>query len=313
MVIIPSALLVIALSYGMYFKFGAADSVEQWQQVSANLPALSEKLLSPERGELSQSELQDLILALRTRLYYRSDDSTGWLLLGRVALANRDIDTALGAMQRAYQLQPDNSDMILGYAQALMLSQEGSDQDKARKLLITLTEQGNLDIRVFSLLAFDAYERRDFAAAVRYWSAMQNMIGPQDSRYPMLVRSIEKAQRQMVKPLGSGKSVSVQIKLDSKVAAAASGALIVTVHSADGAPMPVAAARYPLGSLPRTVVLNDSNSMLANRQLSSLDSFIVRARIDSDGDVATKQGDWFGESEVATMNQPVEVMINSQY
>ncbi|MGD8233602.1 c-type cytochrome biogenesis protein CcmI [Vibrio sp. TRT 1302] len=312
-VIVPSALLVIGLSYGLYFKFGASQDVIQWQQVSANLPALSKKLMSPEGAALSDDEMADLTLALRTRLHYQPDDSTGWLLLGRIALANRDIDTAIGAMKKAYNLEAQNTDIMLGYAQALMLSQDDVDQDKARNILGKLVQQDYVDLRVFSLLAFDSFERKDFAAAVRYWSIMQQMIGPEDSRYEMLSRSIENAQKQMGQQVGTGKSVAVSISLGAGVNADPNSSLIVSVHSADGSPMPVAAARYPLGTFPRTVVLDDGNSMLQDRKLSSLDSLMVRVRIDSDGNVATKEGDWFGESEAVKMGEPVEVMINNQY
>ncbi|NOI81518.1 c-type cytochrome biogenesis protein CcmI [Vibrio tubiashii] len=312
-VLVPSTLLVIGLSYGLYFKFGASKDVQQWQEVSANLPALSKKLMSPDGTALSDDEMQDLTLALRTRLHYQPDDSTGWLLLGRIALANRDVGTAVGAMKKAYNLESDNPDVMLGYAQALMLSQDDTDQDKARRLLGQLVQQDYVDLRVFSLLAFDAYERKDYPAAVRYWSVMQQMIGPKDSRYEMLSRSIENAQKQMGQQVGTGKSVSVSITLGDAVKADPNASLIVSVHTADGSPMPVAAARYPLGTFPRTVVLDDGNSMIEDRKLSSLESLMVRVRIDSDGNVATKQGDWFGESEAVRMGEPVEVMIDSQY
>ena len=74
--------------------------------------------------------------------------------------------------------------------------------------------------------------------------------------------------------------------------------LIVSVHRADGSPMPVAAARYPLGTFPRTVVLDDGNAMMQGQKLSSLDKLIVRVRVDSDGNVATRDQDWHGESDV---------------
>ncbi|MCG9682837.1 c-type cytochrome biogenesis protein CcmI [Vibrio sp. Isolate23] len=312
-VLVPSVLLVVVLSYAMYMKFGASDKVVEWQQVSANLPALSKKLMAPEGTALSDDEMRDLTLALRTRLHYQPDDSTGWLLLGRIALANRDVGTAIGAMKKAYKLESENTDVKLGYAQALMLSQDEIDQDKARKILGELVQSDYVDLRVFSLLAFDAYERKDYSAAARYWGIMQQMIGPQDSRYEMLSRSIENAQQQMGEHVASGKSVSVSISLSDQVQAAPNSVLIVSVHTADGAPMPVAAARYPLGSFPRTVVLDDGNSMLQDRKLSSLESLMVRVRLDSDGNVATKQGDWFGESEAVKMGQPVEVIIDKQY
>ncbi|ELE5890561.1 c-type cytochrome biogenesis protein CcmI [Vibrio fluvialis] len=314
-VLVPSVLLVMLLSYGMYAKFGNYDKVEHWQQVSADLPQLTRKLMAPQgQGvELTDQEMEDLTLSLRTRLYYQPEDSTGWLLLGRIAMANRDMQTAIGAMKHAYALEPQDGDIQLGYAQALMLSDDEMDQTQARSILQRLAKRDYVDLRVYSLLAFDAFERADYPSAIEYWGLMQKMIGPNDSRYEMLTRSIDSAKRKMGEGVVEGKSVSVTISLADNVVLPQNAVLIVSVHSADGAPMPIAAARYPLSNFPRTVVLDDNNSMMQGRKLSDLSTLMVRVRIDTDGNVSTKDGDWFGESQPVNLGEPVEVVINKQY
>ncbi|EKO3402830.1 c-type cytochrome biogenesis protein CcmI [Vibrio fluvialis] len=314
-VLVPSVLLVMLLSYGMYAKFGNYDKVEHWQQVSADLPQLTRKLMAPQgQGvELTDQEMEDLTLSLRTRLYYQPEDSTGWLLLGRIAMANRDMQTAIGAMKHAYALEPQDGDIQLGYAQALMLSDDEMDQTQARSILQRLAKRDYVDLRVYSLLAFDAFERADYPSAIQYWGLMQKMIGPNDSRYEMLTRSIDSAKRKMGEGVVEGKSVSVTISLADNVALPQNAVLIVSVHSADGAPIPIAAARYPLSSFPRTVVLDDNNSMMQGRKLSDLSTLMVRVRIDTDGNVSTKDGDWFGESQPVNLGEQVEVVINKQY
>ncbi|UWZ98274.1 c-type cytochrome biogenesis protein CcmI [Vibrio splendidus] len=314
-VVVPSIILVVVVTYGMYFKFGALDKVQHWQEVSSNLPELSKKLMSSEGGALTDDELEDLTLALRTRLHYQPKDSTGWLLLGRIALANRDAETAKDSMERAYKLEPKNEDVQLGFAQALMLSPDEADQNQARLILSRLIQNDYVDLRVFSLLAFDSFERQDYPGAVKYWSIMQQMIGPQDSRYEMLSRSIESAQNKMGDAMGvdQGKTVAVTLELSADVNPDPNSVLIVSVHRADGSPMPIAAARYPLGTFPRTVVLDDGNSMLEGQELSSLETLMVRARLDTDGNVSTRDGDWYGESEVVELGAPVTIDINKQY
>ncbi|PMH41008.1 c-type cytochrome biogenesis protein CcmI [Vibrio sp. 10N.286.49.B3] len=312
-VFIPSCVFVVVLSYFMYAQFGASKEVAEWQQVNANLPGLSQKLMSPEGASLTDDEMSDLTLALRTRLYHNPSDSTGWLLLGRIGLANRDVTTAIDAMKKAYRLEPDNDDVALGYAQALMLSQDESEQNEARIMLTRLVQQDYVDLRVFSLLAFDAFERQDYMGATKYWSIMQQMIGPDDSRYEMLQRSIESARSKMGDTFTPSKSVSVTISITDAVQAPADASLIVSVHPADGSPMPIAAARYPLGTFPRTVVLDDGNSMLQGQKLSDLEAVIVKARIDSDGSVSTRDNDWYGESEVVELGHPVSLEISQQY
>ncbi len=312
-VLIPSVILVVALSYGLYATFGNYKSVQHWQDISQNLPELSKKLMNPQGVQLTDQEMQDLTLALRTRLHYEPNDSTGWLLLGRIGLANRDMDTAIGAMKKAYMLEPQDGDIKLGYAQALMLSNDQMDQQKARSVLQKLLKEDYVDLRVYSLLAFDAFERQDFPTAISHWQSMQQILGPNDARYEMLSRSIASAKARMGEGPADDKSVAVTVSLASNVVVPEQGVVIVSVHSADGAPMPIAAARYPLGAFPLTVVLDDSNSMMQGRKLSQLDSLMVRVRIDTDGNVATKDGDWFGESEPVDIGSAVNVEINQQF
>lgn len=316
-ILIPSVLVVVVLSYSLYAKFGNYEKVEHWQNISANLPELTRKLMAPagQGVQLTDQEMQDLTLSLRTRLYYEPEDSTGWLLLGRIAMANRDMQTAIGAMKHAYALEPQDGDIQFGYAQALMLSDDEMDQNQARTILHRLARRDYVDLRVYSLLAFDAFERAEYQTAIDYWRRMQEMIGPEDARYEMLTRSIASAERNLGQGAAgaSSETVSVTINLDDKVTVPSDAVLIVSVHTADGAPMPVAAARYSLSDFPRTVVLDDSNSMIQGRKLSDLDSLMVRVRIDRDGNVATKQGDWFGESGAVNLGQPVEVVIDKQY
>ncbi|ENM5756796.1 c-type cytochrome biogenesis protein CcmI [Vibrio mimicus] len=311
MVVVPSVLLVVGLSYALYAKFGNYQHVQAWQQVSAQLPELSKKLMSPQ-AELSDEEMNDLTLALRTRLHYQADDVTGWLLLGRIGLANRDLETAIGAMKKAFALDSEDPDVKFGYAQALMLSNEPVDQQEAKSILLKLAQRGYADLRVYSLLAFDAFESGDFPAAIKYWGLMQQAIGPEDARYEMLSRSIESARKRMGEGIADGKSVKVTINVAEQVKIDPNAVLIVSVH-APGSPMPVAAARYPIGEFPRTVVLDDNNSMMQGSKLSSLESYVVRVRIDTDGNVATKTGDWYAESPTMKAGEPVDVVLDKQY
>lgn len=196
LILVPSVLLVLGLSYGLYAYVGHYHHVKAWQQVSAQWPELSKKLMSPQ-AELSDEEMNDVALALRTQLHSQPNDMTSWVLLGRIGLANQDLDTAIGAMKKAFALNHEDPDVIFGYAQALMLSSDHIDQEEAKSMLLKLAQRGHVDLRVYSLLAFDAFENGDFPAAIKYWSLMQQLIDPQDARYDMLIRSIENAQQRL--------------------------------------------------------------------------------------------------------------------
>ncbi|MCG7588100.1 c-type cytochrome biogenesis protein CcmI [Photobacterium sp. OFAV2-7] len=315
--LIPGLIMLVAISYGMYFTVGNLDKVESWQQTVAQLPELSKRLMDEQGAEpLSDAEMNDLTLALRTRLHDNPDDATGWLLLGRIGMANRDADTAQGAMKRAYALEPGNPEIQLSYAQTLMLIGDPAKSDYARQLLRNVIKQDHTNIRAMSLLAFDSFERGDYPQAVSYWTMMKRMIGEDDPRAKMLDRSIERAQAQITQAseqAANPKTVSVKVELDPSVTLPSQGIVIVSVHSADGAPMPVAARRMPLSQFPLTLTLSDSDSMIPERLMSSLPTMVVKARIDTDGNVMTKKGDWYGQSDVISLGGSTNVQINKQY
>ncbi|GAM73416.1 cytochrome c heme lyase subunit ccmH [Vibrio ishigakensis] len=314
LVAVVSAVLLFGVSYGFYAKFGAIDEVKNWQEVSASLPELSKKLMNPNSEGMTEQEMKDLTLALRTSLHRNGDDATGWLLLGRIGLANRDVETAIGAMERASKLEPKDPDIQLGLAQALTMSADPVDQNQADRLLKDLLHRDYVDVRVLSLLAFTAFEKQDYKSAIRYWRGMQQMIGPEDSRYEMLERSIASAQRAMGDTSAAlPGAVRIEVSLNDQVEMPEQGVLIVSVHRSDGSPMPVAAARFGLGSFPRTIMMDDGNSMMEGQKLSDLDEFIVRARIDTDGNVGTRDGDWYGESAITAQGGQATLEINQRY
>lgn len=311
--ILPSILVFVAISYGFYFKFGNIDKIEKWHEVSERLPELSKQLMNPEGVSLSDSEMIDLTLGLRTKLYEEPNDAMGWLLLGRIGMANRDIDTSVGAMQKAYKLKPDDIEIKLGYAQSLMLSGDDAKAEQSKTLLRQVLRQDSTNLRALSLLAFSAFERQDYKGAVSAWKAMQMLIGPDDSRYEMLVRSIERAKSKMNPEATLDKQVPITVNLGSNVTLPSQGVVIVSIHPADGSAMPVAAARIPLSRFPLKIMMSDDNNMIEQRKLSDMPDFIVRARIDQDGNVSTKEGDWYGESAVSTLGKNVSLDIDKQY
>ncbi|UXI00550.1 c-type cytochrome biogenesis protein CcmI [Photobacterium sp. TY1-4] len=316
-ILIPGILILIGVSYGSYLTVGSLNKVDTWQQTVQKLPELSKRLMQGDNAApLTDQEMDDLTLGLRTRLHETPDDATGWLLLGRIGMANRDADTAQGAMKRAYALDPNNPEVQLSYAQTLMMIGDPAQSEQARRLLKAVVKQDHANLRALSLLAFDAYERSDYEQAVSYWTMMKTLIGESDPRAQMLNRSIERAQAQLqavTNAANGNASVAVKIDLDPTVNLPAQGVVIVSVHSADGAPMPVAARRLPLSEFPMTLTLTDGDSMIPERLMSSLPNLIVKARIDTDGNVMTKQGDWYGQSEVIPLGGSTNVLINKQY
>ena len=313
MMLIPGLIVLVAVCYGMYMKVGSLDKVQKWPDTIDRLPELTQRLMKSDDEPLTDQEMSDLSLALRTQMQSRPDDATGWLFLGRIGMANRDADTAQSALEKAYRLDPNNPDVLLSYGQALLMIGDPAQSDNARQLLRQVIRIDHTNLQAMSLLAFDAFEKGEFEHAVAYWSMMKRLIGEDDSRNEMLDRSIERAKAQMKTAGNTADSVSVKVSLAPSVAVPEQGIVIISVHSADGAPMPVAAKRLPLSAFPLELTLTDGDSMIPERPMTSLKEMIIKARIDTDGNVMTKKGDWYGESKVVPLGGDAQIVIAEQY
>ncbi|OOF28496.1 c-type cytochrome biogenesis protein CcmI [Salinivibrio sp. IB872] len=306
---IPGLIVLAVVSFGLYGVKGSANQVADWQATAENLPALSKKLLNNDQP-MSQQEMQDLTLALRTRLQYEPDDSTGWLLLGRIGLANRDRETAKGAMEKAYALSPSRPEIQIGLAQALLFAGSEVDSGRAETLLRSVVSDDPFNLQAMSLLAYQAFEQSRFNDAIATWKAMKTLIGPDDPRNETLDQSIARAQ--LALNAAQGAAVEVKVSLGEDVTLPDNGVLIVSAHESAQAAMPLAAKRLPLSKFPVTVRLSDTDSLNPNRALSSPETLVIKARIDADGNVATKNGDWVGSSQPVKIGQAASVTIDKQ-
>ncbi len=103
---IPGVLVLLVVSLGLYYKLGSWQEVSRWQDASSRLGELSNRILVERDAQVTEQDLLDFTLALRTRLKDEPNDYRGWLLLGRLALDGNDPEMASEALERAYTLAP---------------------------------------------------------------------------------------------------------------------------------------------------------------------------------------------------------------
>ncbi|MFV8801266.1 c-type cytochrome biogenesis protein CcmI [Yersinia sp. LJYL362] len=314
-VLLPGVVILVVVSVGLYVKTGGLPQVQAWHQVEAQMPELRARVANERAEPLTMEEAARLGLGLRTSLQQDSGNVNDWMMLGRVGMALNNATTATQAFAKAYQLAPDNNDVRLGYAEVLTRSNDPQDNQLATTLLRTMVGQDHTNLRAMSLLAFNAFEQGDFKQAIGAWEVMLKLLPAGDSRIEVIKRSIAQAKSQAGQETAT---LGIEVSLSSEAAQKLppQGALIISVTDGTN-PIPVAVKQLPLSRFPLSVTLDDSNAMMPERLLSSLQQVNVRARISLDGTANSQPGDWFGESGVqgfGTKGQPqtIHVQINKQ-
>ncbi|WP_145554586.1 c-type cytochrome biogenesis protein CcmI [Yersinia canariae] len=314
-VLLPGVVILVVVSVGLYLKTGGLSQVQAWHQVEAQMPELRARVANERAEPLTMEEVARLGLGLRTSLQHDTGNINDWMMLGRVGMALNNATTATQAFAKAYQLAPDNDDVRFGYAEVLTRSNDPQDNQLATTMLRTMVGQDHTNLRAMSLLAFNAFEQGDFKQAIGAWEVMLKLLPAGDSRIEVIKRSIAQAKSQAGQETAT---LEIEVSLSPEAAQKLpqQGALIISVT--DGkTPIPVAVKQLPLSRFPLSVTLDDSNAMMPERLLSSLQQVNVRARISLDGTANSQSDDWFGESGVqdfGTKGQPqtINVQINKQ-
>ena len=193
----PGAVLLVAVSVGSYLKTSGLAQVHAWRQATAETPALLKRVLDPQAAPLTMEEMARLGLGLRTRLQQQPDNLEGWMMLGRIGMVLNNATTATQAFAHAWKLAPTNSEAKLGYAEILTRSADEQDNQLGGLLLREMLKDDHTNIRVLSLLAFNAFERQNYREAIGAWDMMLRILPANDQRRAVIERSIDRARAQL--------------------------------------------------------------------------------------------------------------------
>jgi len=301
------------VSLGLYYKLGAWQEVSRWQDASSRLGELSNRILVERDAQVTEQDLLDFTLALRTRLKDEPNDYRGWLLLGRLALDGNDPEMASEALERAYTLAPQKSLVAVPYAQALMMT---GDEAQADALLQAAIAQDPDNIEARSVYAFMALQKEDFQTALARWQAMLPLMEKGTPRYVMVERSMEYARAQLkqrgieVTNSGAVKAGAIEeqplavkegefpihITLAAGIQLPEDAHLFVFAVVPNGPPMPIAVKRIAGPTLPVTLSLGDGDAMMEGSKLAAYPELQFKARLSRGGNVMNKEGAFEGVS-----------------
>lgn len=310
---IPGVLVLVVVSLGLYYQLGAWQEVSRWQDASSRLGELSNRILVERDSDVTEQDLLDFTLGLRTRLKEEPNDYRGWLLLGRLTLDGNDPEMAREALERAYSLAPQKAMVAVPYAQALMMTGE---EARADQLLQAAIAQDPANIEARSVHAFMALQKEDFQTALVRWRAMLPLLEKGSTRHAMVERSIEYAEQQLrqrgiavtaapAAQAGQGSAQVLAVKegeyplhitLAPGIQLPEDAHLFVFAVIPNGPPMPIAVKRIPGPQLPLTLSLGDGDAMMEGSKLAAYPELQFKARLSRGGNVMNKEGAFEGVS-----------------
>lgn len=310
-----ACLLVIVSVF--YINKGLYQQVDDWQQTLVKMPELSKKVIQNLDSQVSEQELREFALGLRTKLATK-EDHIGWMLLGRVLLSLQDVDGAISSFEKSYNMQSNNVSNTVSFAQALQIKGEEFDIKRSLSLLqeaLTLKPDNELAIILFGEgnLMLERYDlaKDGFDFALQILDKNDPRIGAIQDRLDFINKNL--APKPVVTTPSIQISVNIPAELKNKMVRFH---YLFVFAKTDKMPMPIAVKKLSISDMPTIVTLSDNDMMIPGQKLSDYKTVSVFARLSVDDNAPFELGDWQGKKiNIDTSNSEVinTVIINEEY
>lgn len=266
---------------------------------------------------------------LETRLANRPDDADGWYLLGRTYMVMENYPRAVLALQKVYEMQPNDIEVLISYADAIAMLNDGRVVDKAMTLAQKAQQMRADEPTAAWLLAMGYEQRGNYEQAVQNWKQVVGLLSTDPLRQQEAKQRLKQARASLQQPLQVTRelpisastpvtgSVAVVIDLAKNLTqqVTVDDTVFVFARAANGPHQPLAVYRLKAGSLPATITLDDSMAMSPMNKLSDYQQIYVSARISRSGNAMAQAGDLQGNSpllEPDKLTKPVNITIDTQ-
>ncbi|RTE86110.1 MULTISPECIES: c-type cytochrome biogenesis protein CcmI [Gammaproteobacteria] len=281
--------VLVVSSVGIYLLNGSWQQQRSADEALANLESRFELLRTQPGQGVNREELELFALGLRQQLEARPD-AGAWSMYGRMMVQLDRLDEALQSFEKARQLNPQDHSNLVMYAQALLVSGSDNDLAQAAGYIRQVLEEDTRNLEALGLLGVIAFERGDYDRAVQAFELTLRMMRSEDPRYATIEQALADSR---ARADGSVITLTVNVDISEQLRneLRPGSTLFVFVREPDGPRVPVAVYRQQVADFPITVTLTDENAMTPERTLSSVENWLVGARVSTSGTVNVQSGD----------------------
>ncbi len=307
--------LLLALSFGLYRFWGAADEVRA-----------TELLIYASEAELTADEYAELDQRLSASIA-RNPEVMEWTYLhARLLQRQGQYADAAAAYDELLQTLPEDRTedraALLALKAQMQFFARGQQADE--ELYATVTEALALvpdQQQALGLAGIMAFELGYYRDAIDHWRGLWKDL-PQGMESMALENGIRRAAERLEADdetvdlswlVRAGIQVTVDIAPQVRQSVQPTDLVFILARAVDGPPVPLAVQRMTVADLPVTLVLDDSMAMAPGMNLSSADTVTVTARISLTGNPVAQPGDWQTQvADVPTQDtQPLSLTIDT--
>ena len=262
------------------FSIGVYQSLSTYAPTSIATPIVDSKPLT----------LEQSVEKLKQHLADEPNDAKVWTMLGLSYFELDKVKESLEAYEKAYQLTPNNSKLLVEYASTLISVNDNQFSDRPVALIKqALKIDANAPDALY-LAGMFAISMQDFTLAKGLWNKALSVLPEGGEDHQSLLGLLDELRRAESGQVSN--TVTVNVLLSDQILATRSAEdyLMIYVKAAKGRPMPIAIQKLKLKDFNGQIVLSDMNSVMPTKLLSEHDKVLVVARLSRTGG-AMKQAD----------------------
>lgn len=315
-------IFIPAVAISLYLSLGMPELLDKNHQRTT---ASSAHMASNINEQLDS--LEQMTNKLAAKLKLNPDNAEGWYMLGGSYLTLKRIDEAVVALEKAANFYPENTTVLLRYAEALKLANNGKTKGKAFEVIKRAVKLKPDDPTGLWLLGMGYEEQGEYTTAISYWQRLISLIEDNDS-VNKVKTSIRQAQTKAgisirdndrssftETALSNTVSLMINVSIDRNKFRDVSidDTVFIFAKAVNGPPVPLAAVRKQVKDLPLQVTLDDSMAMMPALKLSNFKQVQIVARISKSGSAKRMSGDL--ESEIYIIKtrkkEKIQLIIDS--
>lgn len=180
-------IFVLLLSGILYWHWGSTKQVLDAYQVNTEIKKIKTEITN-------SGSIDALIKRLENKVKTSPNDPQGHFLLARLYLSDQNINKALQSFEKANALKPKDPEIMVNYAQAIFLKNNRKLNTKAKDLINQVLKIDMQNINALNLLAIDAFDRKEYKAAINYWERVLIQLPLNTEEAKQIETMIEKAK-----------------------------------------------------------------------------------------------------------------------
>lgn len=140
-------------------------------------PVATDPLAQSQQPALSQQDIENMVEQLAGRLEKDPNNPEGWQMLARSYAAMQRFPEAAKAYKKALELNPNNAQLTIDYADFLAYQNQSAKGEPMRLIMRALELDPN-NIKALALAGTAYYEEGQFAKAEQYWARGLKLVPP---------------------------------------------------------------------------------------------------------------------------------------